>query len=99
MMNRHGPLLGCLLQRQKQQFHGGFFVGKSATDFDDLAQRPVQRFHAVSGVDGAPNVRRVMEKRRDPRPVPPPHLAHTGISFPTTVRLKLEQNQLISVFA
>jgi hypothetical protein len=41
-----------------------------------VAQRSVQRFHAVGGVDRLPDVHRVIEKRRDPRPVPPPTGTH-----------------------
>jgi len=37
-MNRHGPLLGRLPQREKQQLQRRLFVGESAADFDDLAQ-------------------------------------------------------------
>ena len=36
--------------------------------FDDLAQRPVQRFHAVGGVNRSADVRRIMEKRRRAAP-------------------------------
>ena len=39
VMNRHGPLLGRLPQRQKQQLHRCLFVGESATDFDDLPKK------------------------------------------------------------
>ena len=38
VMNRHGPLLGRLPQREKQQLQRRLFVGESAADFDDLAQ-------------------------------------------------------------
>ena len=41
-----------------------------------------QRFHAVGRIDRFADVRRVMEKRRNPRPVSPPHLAHAGVRFP-----------------
>jgi len=56
-MNRHRPLLGRLPQLEKQQLQRGFFVGESAASFDDLAQRPIQRFHAVGGVDRLTDVR------------------------------------------
>jgi len=52
------PLLGRLPQGQKQQLQRRLLVGESAARLDDFAQRPVQRFHAVGGVDGASDVRR-----------------------------------------
>jgi len=60
-MDRHRPPLRSLAQRQKQQLQRRFFVRKSATGFDDFAQRPVQRFHTVGGVDCFADVRRVMK--------------------------------------
>src|SRR5579859_404786 len=57
-------------------------MGKGAAVLDDLAQRAMQCFHAVGGVDGSADFRWIVEKRRDALPVAPPDLAHRWIAVP-----------------
>jgi hypothetical protein len=82
VMNGHGLLFRCRPQSEKRQLQRRVFIGKPAAGFDDLAQRAIQRLDAVGSVDRPANVGRVVEKRRDPGPVPLSHLAHAGVGFP-----------------
>ena len=55
---------------------------KRAARLDDLAQRAVQCFDAVGGVDRLADFWRVVEKSDDALPVASPDLAHRGIAGP-----------------
>src|SRR5437868_15132946 len=77
-MNGHGPFLRCLPQSEKQQLQRRLFVGKSATGFDDLAERAVQRLHAVGRVNRSPE--------GAPRFVDPERYAGASSSIPRRVQ-------------
>ena len=74
VLHRHRPLLGYVVQRQIEQFQQRLVAGKRATVLRDFAQTHVHGLNGVGRVDDAPDLRRVIEERRNAVPVSAPRL-------------------------
>ncbi len=74
VLHRHRPPFGNVVQRQIEQFEQRLIAGERSSILRNLAQTHVYRFDGVGRVNDAPDLRRVIEERRDAIPVPAPRL-------------------------
>ena len=64
ILDRHGPFLGDILDRQIYQLCRRLIRGKYSTVFDTLVQTAIEGLNGVGGINDAANFIRIGEKTR-----------------------------------